>query len=350
MLIDEFLAYKNDFTYPDGTRYAACLERIRRRLRQAQAFVLDRDAVAMAANVSLSKPSSIVSALPWIKLPFDSTWIEFSNIEFRDAMTEAGSPNVKPEGTKAEIRKTGFLLREKRGVIQADYIHLDRAVIGGQTHELPDLAPIRLYYTLNADPDIDAGVPEIDPARFDPNLVEFKIRGRMRNRFKLLADDPAELRAEVSLKSRAFWGPHPDMAPIAEAMVKMTGEANTRQLEEYQAEEASRLFSMAILPALILLNCRNAVDVETVPAPEKLNKQRILKGKEPLLEHRIVKMHLSEARKRSIARLGSAEARRAARGTLVMGHYKVRKSGIFWWRPHARSGHGKVRRTIVLTA
>lgn len=351
MLNDEFLAYRANFTYPDGTSYDACLERVKRRIRAAQAFVLDRDAVGMAANVAISKPSSIVSALPFVKLPFDPMWLEFSNLEFRDAMAEAGSPNLQHPNTKSEIRKSGFLLSEKLGILQADYVHLDRANVGGRMMEIPDLSPVRTFFVLDRNADVAQIVPKLDPRALDPNNLSGKVHGRMRSHFKLLASDPDELKAAAELKARVYWSPHPDMAPIAAAMRQLVGEAQTTTTEANQGEEATRLFLMAVLPALILINCRNAVDIEVVPAPEKLNKQRAQKGKEPLLEHRIVKMHLTATRKRRMGDMASADERRAARATLVMGHYKVRKTGVFWWRPHPRTGRGKpIRRTVVVTS
>src|SRR5690606_7069330 len=113
--------------------------------------------------------------------------------------------------------------------------------------------------------------------------------------------------------------------------------------------EMRRLFLMQILPALILLNCRNAVDVEKVPAPEKLNKQRAKKGRAPVAEHHLVKVHLSPTRKKVYeARGGTA---RNVRGGLVMGHFKVRKGGIFWWSPHWRGSPTEATspKTYVLT-
>ena len=132
-------------------------------------------------------------------------------------------------------------------------------------------------------------------------------------------------------------------------MAARVGLERVHDLEVGQLNEMYRLFSMQVLPALILLNCRNAVDTELVAAPDKLNRKRAKKGKAPIPEHNIVKVHLSQARRRAYeARGGSANA---ARGGLVMGHFKVRKSGIYWWSPHWRgspSDHVQDR-TYVLT-
>src|SRR3546814_6550481 len=86
MLVNTLNEFSSGLEYPDGTRHDDALISTKKRLSGAQVYILDRDAVAMAANVSLSKPSSILSALPWVRLPFETTWIEFTNNGVRDAM------------------------------------------------------------------------------------------------------------------------------------------------------------------------------------------------------------------------------------------------------------------------
>jgi hypothetical protein len=172
----------------------------------------------------------------------------------------------------------------------------------------------------------------------------------VRRHGELLSKDPAELLADSKLHMRLDWKPHPDMKGVKANLLRMMGAERVARIEEDQAAELRRLFFLQVLPALILLACRNAVDVEVVPAPDKLNKQRSKKGKPPLVEHRVVRMHLSPARKRAYAASGGSGTA-ASRGTVVMGHFKVRKSGVYWWQPHARGGRldGEIKRTFVLT-
>ncbi|TFV43229.1 hypothetical protein [Bradyrhizobium niftali] len=54
--------------YPNGACHAAMLSTLRRWVRAARKFVFTKEAVAMAANVGLSRPTSIVAALHWVRL------------------------------------------------------------------------------------------------------------------------------------------------------------------------------------------------------------------------------------------------------------------------------------------
>src|SRR3546814_607944 len=141
---------------------------------------------------------------------------------------------------------------------------------------------------------------------------------------------------------------HPDMDKGAGAMGLMRGTDRVDRIPELQAREAARLFFLQVLPALILLNCRNAVEREHVPAPDKLNKKRTARGRPPLVEHIVVKVSLNAKVRRRAEASGTGPGN-WIRGTLVRGHFKVRKTGIFWWSPHARSGYGTVTRTHIVT-
>jgi hypothetical protein len=116
----------------------------------------------------------------------------------------------------------------------------------------------------------------------------------------------------------------------------MMGSDQVEAIRERQAAEARRLFNLAILPTLILLNCRNAVEVNRVDAPEKLNKQRAKKNKPPLSGYNEIRIKLNAARQRMASRPGGSVREMTA--AYVTGHFKVRRSGIFWWSPHVRMG------------
>lgn len=95
--------------------------------------------------------------------------------------------------------------------------------------------------------------------------------------------------------------------------------------------------------AIMLLNSRNLTSAEKVPAPDKLNRQRAKKGRLPLMDYTTIRIKLS----RSLAqRAGAPGERSAARLHVVSGHFKVRKSGVYWWNDFTRGDpmQGVVRR------
>ena len=326
MLADQ-INEETGVVHPDGTTHDALLAPLRERVGRAKVYVFGPEAVQMAANVAMGKPSSMLAALPWVRLPAPETWIEFSNLDLRQAMAAMGSPNLTPPNTAVTILRTGFLMREVAGNLVVDYVHADRTPDG---RTMLDLAPVRMRFEL--DPDRPLVAPALGLA------VPEEARGRVRAHLKLISENPAEAAAESSLRERFFYGPHPDMAPLARFLAQVKGAAFVRKVEEDQGSEGWRLFHAVALPALILLNCRNAVEVEEVEPSAKLNRTRVAKGRAPLRPHGLVRMHLTAARRAMTASGGAG--RGAVASAFVIGHFKVRSGGIFWWSPHVRVGIG----------
>jgi hypothetical protein len=347
ILFDEFMSFRSGMVYRNGVSHDATLAPVRNRFSDATVFVLDTDAVTMVANVSLSKPSSILSALPFTRLPFPKTWIEWAAEDMKKAMAELGSPNRVDVDEGIRIERVGFLIQElprKEGEprrLVAEYVHRDRfaTVNKGVT----DLSPARLIITVPDDlPDPDDVLIAGDRLK----LVDEDMSGRVRDLYRQMESDPYEMACYLELHDAFQPEPHPDAAPIIGAAAQMMGPERAQRVVERQKTEARRQANL-LLPALILLNTRNAVETEVVPAPEKLNKSRAKKKLAPLVEHRIVRLKLS--RSQNIRSKSNAEGARAIRGTLVRGHFKVMRNGIFWWNAFARRGYGAVTKSYVVT-
>jgi hypothetical protein len=330
---------RTGFRYPNGASHDAMLSGFRRRVREARKFVLTKEAVAMAASVSLSRPSSIVAALNWVRLKADPMWIEFTNADLRQAMADMGSPNIKHSQGVVEIVRSGFLLRmTDEGFLSVEYVHADRTDRG---QIVTDLAPVLMTFDLS-----DQEMPRVSTA-IKPSLRG--VGGKLRRHLEWVSKDPKEAAAEVSLRDRFAYVSHPDMKGAREFIVKIKGEAGAVLTEENQASEAWRLFNHLALSSLILLNCKNAVATTEVVPSAKLNKNRSAKGKEPLQTYETVTMHLSAAALRRQAAATDGSGTRAA--TMVFGHFKVRKSGVFYWNEHFRSGYGDAHpKTVIVKA
>lgn len=339
MLVNSLNEFKSGIVYPDGYPHDRGVDPVRRRIAAAHLFVLDRDASAMAASVSLSRPTSVLSTLPWVRLPFDPMWIEFENLNLRSAMADFGSPNIQVPGARTFIERSGFLLTMDADDLVMDYVHADRDM--EHDRRAVDLSSVRGRFAIKG----DITPP---PVPFSPMQVHEQASGRVRKHQASMAESTAEYAAEVKLRSMFSFEPHPDLARIRRNIAGMIGEAGLARMDAEQGAEMYRMFSLQILPALILLNCRNAVETERVEVSPKLNRNRIAKGRPPLVEHLVVRMRLSP-RERLAVRSGAGAGTGHSRGTVVMGHFKVRKSGIFWWSPHARRGYGAVTRTTILT-
>jgi hypothetical protein len=98
--------------------------------------------------------------------------------------------------------------------------------------------------------------------------------------------------------------------------------------------------AVKMLGMLCLLTVKNCVTYEPVDNI-RWNKARAKQGKHPMLDHTIVNISLNKASQRVANATGATAEER--RRHLVLGHWKVRKSGVFFWHPHMR-GHGETLR------
>jgi hypothetical protein len=356
LLFTDIKEKQSELRYPSGYRHDDSLNPLRRKIDDASLYIMDDQALAMAANVALTKPTSILASLPFVALPDDMIWIEYANFQARKAAADMGSPNLRAENAVVLVQRTGFLLyidadeRTGKKDLVMEYVHKDRPFEGrfpDGRESLTDIAPVIGRFSLR-DTD-DYKLPFFPSIPRDPTVP---VAGKMKQLHQLLEKDPTEAAAWHELRARLSCEPHPDLAPLRRTVVAMMGESRVEQLEEDQAGDLERAFLNQILPGLILLNCRNAVVRETTRAPERLNKQRAKKGRPAIREYTTVKVHLSGSAQRAMASTGRTIAS-SRDGAFVIGHFKVRKTGIFFWGFHLRGGGptpSGPRRIKVLTA
>lgn len=88
------------------------------------------------------------------------------------------------------------------------------------------------------------------------------------------------------------------------------------------------------LAALALLNAKNGASSTLKTADVALNKSRAKAGKLPLVDYHQLTLRIGP-RDRSAAR-GTASERATMRAHTVRGHFKIRATGVYWWRPFIR--------------
>lgn len=98
-----------------------------------------------------------------------------------------------------------------------------------------------------------------------------------------------------------------------------------------------------VIAALCLINSKNCVDMIGSDLG-RINKARAKARKQPLVSYSTVALKLSKADERTAAASGMTKAQ--IRQHIVRGHFKIRSTGVYWWRPHIRgaSDVGEVRR------
>jgi hypothetical protein len=101
--------------------------------------------------------------------------------------------------------------------------------------------------------------------------------------------------------------------------------------------------------ACLMFNTKNLKIVKAIDAPTKLNKKREKNKKPPFFEYLTLDIFVSE----SGSRLDRKKVNYSAlqkhfdnlssdrRWGTVMGHFKVRSTGVFWWNEHGRGNKNK---------
>jgi hypothetical protein len=206
---------------------------------------------------------------------------------------------------------------------------------------------------LDLSPAGDRG-PAMDngPAGSDGSVSEIKnwlLRSDLpRNR--VIAANPDELSAAVSLSSRCRFELSHYLELDRPDFVEADAErAVTRIADRLRGPPQERISSDAgiLLGILMLLNTHNGTRQQTASL-DKLNRARAKRRLSPLLGYSTVTLHLA-GRRAETRRWGNSGE--AIREYLVRGHFKIRKSGIFWWSPHSRGepNLGKIEKTYRLT-
>jgi hypothetical protein len=121
---------------------------------------------------------------------------------------------------------------------------------------------------------------------------------------------------------------------------------NIEKLQELNASdwggEVHYLFAV-----LGLLNSRNVAEHHEVDNAA-FNKKRAKHNKPPLSSHTLLKIRALH--RHSFSRPGRPPSSSdEIRKHFVVGHWKTRKTGLFWWNPYMRGKHGLITHNYLLT-
>lgn len=244
---------------------------------EAQRFVLKPDAVTAATNVSLTKPASLRRGIGICKLPFETVWLEWSYFDQRKAES----------GTGGRPGRIGIL------------INADEDLMGG-------IGDVAFWPADQSAPLFIAAAFRFD---YRPGFIPVATVGAESSMFQTYSLEDQVAMREILLRHQPF--------------------------DHVSHEQRVIVANQALLAMsfIMLLNTRNSVVQQAVDIT-KLNRARAKAGKVPLFGYRTVDLSLSRTQRNALRNSGmDATAKRAH---LVRGHFKVRKSGVFWWMPHLR--------------
>lgn len=320
-------------------------------IAKAERFRFDLDATLAADGVARSKPSSILSAIEKARPPFPRTWIEYP---FRELVRAKGMEVAPETGERPSPRHVGFLL-EERG---PDVVMITTA--WSYDRRPPNISPFAMLTASEPDALAPEGVMmqafrstglfrELHRHGWDRQQTQpmtfADVKGALaagQFRWGCLPDD--EVRALVELQRHHEVGLCPYLAPFVLAVVERLsaagprGEAELSRLRQQWAEDWEGEGSLA-QAMLLLINAKNGTAIEPAPDLSRLNRARAKRRQPPLFEHKLVKLRLNG--ERHAARSGDGSGRGPLRAHLCRGHFKLRKSGLFWWSAHVRGSATK---------
>ena len=310
----------------DRLVYNGGLSQFAKRVARAQRFFLGLDAVEQMMKLCRSKPSTVFAAIKFARLPYPSVWLEWTPVV-----------DEKEDDEFAPIRQ-GCLVE------QYDDDHF--AIFGCWQSSREDTARMASEMGAKNFPDIGFGlvisgvaiVAGVNGTAGRLRELEAKCFKIERQVMSSRGYDPVEQEAVNEM----FAGFQMIINPYASAMYQ-----NALQMKGFDpdhiAQNAVRdmaIEAVKMLGMLCLLTVKNCVTYEPVDNI-RWNKARAKQGKHPMLDHTIVNISLNKASQRVANATGATAEER--RRHLVLGHWKVRKSGVFFWHPHMR-GHGETLR------
>jgi hypothetical protein len=282
-------------------------------VKQAQRFELDAASCAAIGTISNAPVAKLIEARDLIRPPFESTWFEWAG---STAAHRNDLSNPVAEGETAPLR-TGILIESKDcGLVGAASLAWSARAPNGV--EQLAINPLSLIYNLG-----------------DEEIALPGLKSQM---------SLSDYRAELGKRSQGL-SEHLHSKLLANVSVTLNPRAEgiAHRLEQIHGKDASRIIQTQlkdwsgeldfIHAAMICLNSRNLMKREPEEDLSRLNKARRRLGRTPLLSFSTVKVSLSASATR---RVGAQHNSTCLRAHLVRGHFKMRKSGVFWWSPFLR--------------
>lgn len=300
--------------------YREMFEQAGNTVARAMRFVLDREIVVAAQLVTEVKPSSIIQGLPLCRLPFPATWFEYAGHD---------RPGALSPGTVVPHR-VGLLCQAEPDAPSEISVHVFWQA--GKKDRV-EHCPVALLADMTADGRI-ARDPFLEIQKRDASTEGLKqaLTATGHIHHHRVAASPRELNAALALSNRIFVMRSRYFAPLAAEIIKQRGNTTLTWLLRQSRADAESEASL-LLGILMLLNTRNGTNREPADLA-RINTGRLKRGKRPLLDHWTVTLRLSRGPSRGLARSGVPA--HEIRAHLVRGHFKIRKSGIYWWSPHLR--------------
>ena len=287
-------------------------------LVSAQKFSFEGRTVHAAISIAERRPENLLDCLPWARLPFHETWVEY-------ALPKQIVKNTEALG-HAAINKIALLYQAKKGVSQAGVIYIFYKNTALQTVKMS-------AYHLLFDWTGTFGLRVEQAKLFRKSAIELSTQyGTFAlEHYSDVKSQDAAVRLHLDI-----YGAH--LNPAIDPKESGWDGFSNQELPEYLSQDRDNVMGNIgmSLACILLINCRSGVVVEDVNV-KCINKGRLQRKHRPYFEHKTVTLEIFKTKK--IQR--GTGTRNDSRAHWVMGHFKRRSTGVFWWSPHVRGDSGK---------
>lgn len=310
-----------------------------RELQKAQCFELSEEISFAAGDVCRTRPSTMLSAIDMIRAPYEYTWVEWVPSK-RNAIRD--NYHIFSH-EKPAPKKVGAL------TITNEECNRGYMILAWQHHnDDVQVNPLGLIFdwdSKNPEPVISQYLKTVygqsDPAWMN-TFLEKKFSGllhdKMPDKWVEYQNNPAEREASAALIQRG------DIVPLEPFMKFLVQYSIVPGVEWYESFVDDLAGELPFVEAFyLLLNSRNTIVTQQRDNFAKLNNARRKNKKPPLKEFITTRLRISKVVGNRATAHGMSHDQ--ARFHLVRGHFKIRKSGVYWWAPHGRGrgGSGNLR-------
>jgi len=306
-------------------------------LKRAECFEISTDVARAIYTVNNSRPSTILAALPFSRPPYKYTWVEWAAAEVNLILGRNESDD------KEMPQRIGALIEELiPGVFAVTWAwhHPGKGVNLCPVSVLMawDVEGLNTFRSIQRDPVVEEAAARLfgEKRRVAPQqqytVDQIKESAATITSWRPYLNNPRELDAIIELEN---WDLVTGSAYCAKFMVMLAKQLPSDQFDDirgtwYEDLAGEPCFVRAFL---ILLNTKNGV-VSSREDLSRLNRARKKSGKKELREFQITRLNLSQHAARAAGQRRATPAE--VRQHYVRGHFKVRKSGVFWWSPFVR--------------
>lgn len=358
-LADYLLAARG--TIPDMGGFATSMGPV---IAKAQRFEISDDVARAAGELLQSRPSTLAAALPLCRLPYETMWLEWKG--------GLGTENHRGEDAAPTPHRQGMLIETPPFPgLQGQVGHMTAAWVHTHYPELPaavNTSPIAVYFDWRADGDVREvirlshqsilesweGYPWHPVLKIyvdlltehwckisSPEAVSHFFTGM--DKWRKFATSPAEIEAIRFLDHHMLPGLSPHGVGLASIILVKASAAELRHfMTNWQADIQGE--GSFVECFLAMLNSKTPCVEHEAADLSRLNKARRKSGKPEFLPYTKTRLAMS----RSQARIAQARglSREAARQHMVRGHFKIRRSGVYWWSSFLRgdASRGTVER------